>query len=402
MKRHVITKVTKGISSAYSKPDQVCLLQKSLYGLKQASRQWFSKLSSALLSSGYHQSPSDHSLFVKNTAGSFTALLIYVDDVILTGDSMAEISSVKQFLDSRFCIKDLGDLRYFLGLEVARSKQGISLNQRKYALDLVADAGLLGCKPASTSMDSSSRLSKSQGEPLTDITGYRRMIGRLLYLTTTRPDISFSVHQLSQFLASPTSAHHQAALRILNYIKGTTGVGLLFPSTSDLKLQAYSDADWAGCPDTRRSITGYCIYLGDALISWKSKKQSTISRSSCEAEYRALAATTCELQWLSYLLKDFNISSPSPATIFCDNASAIHIARNPSFHERTKHIELDCHLVREKLSAGLIHLLPISTKLQVADILTKPLPTSTFQLIYSKLGLLSLFDPSPGQACGGV
>ena len=177
-------KLPQGFTSP--KPNQVCLLQKSVYGLKQASRQWFSKLSTALLSCHYTQSPSDHSLFIKSAGSSFTALLVYVDDVILTGNDLNEIAHIKQFLDNRFKIKDLGNLKFFLGLEVARSNSGISLCQRKYALELVADAGLLGCKPATTPMDCTLKLSNTTGSPLADATSYRRLI----YLTTTRPELS--------------------------------------------------------------------------------------------------------------------------------------------------------------------------------------------------------------------
>ena len=279
-----------------------------------------------------------------------------MDDVILTSNDLVEIDHIKQFLDNQFKIKDLGNLKFFLGLEVARSNYGISLCQRKYALELVDDTGLLSCKPATIPMDYTLKLSKSDGSLSADISSYRRLTGRLIYLTTIRPDISYSVNQLSQFLSSPTTTHHQAALWVLKYIKGTPSLGLFFPSNSDMKLKAYSDSDWAGCPDNQRSVIGFSVYLGNALISWKSKKQNTIPRSSYEAEYRALTATTCELQWLTFLLHDLNITTPDPALIYCDNNSTIHIARNPSFHECTKHIELDCHLVREKLQAGLIHL----------------------------------------------
>ena len=321
-----------------------------------------------------------------------------MDDVVLTGNNLDEITAIKQFLHSKFRIKDIGELKYFLGLEIARSSHGIFLTQRKYALELLEDSGLLAAKPASTPMDGSNKLCKDNGQPLTDIAGYRRLIGRLLYLTTTRPDIAFAIQQLSQFISAPTDLHQKAAIRVLHYIKNSPGQGLYFPANSDLKLRAFSDSDWGGCLDTRRSITGFCIFLGNSLISWKSKKQTTISRSSTEAEYRALAATVCEIQWLTFLLKDIHTASPLPVSLYCDNNSAIHIAQNPSFHERTKHIELDCHLVREKLHTGLIHLLPISTKLQLADIMTKPLHPGPFQNILSKLGVLNIHSP----ACGGV
>ncbi|XP_020206993.1 uncharacterized protein LOC109792022 [Cajanus cajan] len=246
-------------------------------------------------------------------------------------------------------------------------------------------------------MDSTLRLSKDSGTPLDDISSYRRLIGRLLYLTTTRPDITYAVQQLSQFLDSPTDVHLQAANRILRYIKSCPGKGFFFPSTSDYKLHAFSDSDWAGCPDSRRSITGYCIFYGASLVSWKTKKQTTVSKSSSEAEYRALASTVCEVQWLSHLLKELNHATQVPCNLFCDNQSVIHIAHNDSFHERTKHIELDCHIVREKLLSGLIHLLPVSSSNQLADILTKPLASSSFSHILSKLDMLDIHSPT----CGG-
>lgn len=372
----------------------VCKLEKSLYGLKQASRQWNAKLSHALIESGYIQSKSDYSLFTKNSTNGFTCILVYVDDLVLAGDDLEEIKFVKNHLDSLFSIKDLGTLKFFLGFEVARSKEGITLYQRKYALDLLKDTGLLAAKPCSTPMDHHLKLQKDSGEALQDITAYRRLVGRLLYLTHTRPDICFAVSQLSQFLDCPTSVHYAAAIRVVRYIKGAPAAGLLFSADSDLKIKGFSDSDWGTCPDTRRSITGYCFFLGTSLVSWKSKKQATVSKSSSEAEYRALAQATCEAQWLIYLLQDFQIADPKPAVIYCDNQSALHIAANPVFHERTKHIELDCHIVREKLQHGTLHLLPISSKLQLADILTKPLAAGPFHSIHSKLGMLNIHIPS--------
>ena len=167
------------------------------------------------------------------------------------------------------------------------------------------------------------------------------------------------MQHLSQFVAHPSSAHQQAAYRILRYLKAAPGSGIFFPASSTLQLKAFSDSDWAGCVNTRQSITGYSVYLGNSLISWKSKKQATVSRSSSEAEYRALASATCELQWLTHLLNDFGIVYTQPALLLCDNRSALHIVVNPIVHEHMKHIEIDCHIVREKLHSGLIKLLPI-------------------------------------------
>lgn len=207
------------LSLSSTQPGQVCKLQKSLYGLKQASRQWFAKLSTFLIALGYTQSKSDYSLFVQTTASSFTALLVYVDDVILTGNDNSEINAIKSVLDSTFKIKDLGNLKFFLGLEVARNKDGIVVNQCKYNLELIIDAGLLACKPVNSPVDNKVRLHKEDATPFEDVHEYKRLIGRLLYLTTTRPDITFAVQHLSQFLAKPSISHHAAALRILRYLK---------------------------------------------------------------------------------------------------------------------------------------------------------------------------------------
>lgn len=185
--------------------------------------------------------------------------------------------------------------------------------------------------------------------PSYDPSSYHRLIGRLLYLTTTRLDITYAVQTLSQFMQALTIHHFEVATHVLRYIKASPAQGLFFPATSPLQLKAFSDSDWATCPNTRRSVTGYCVFLGSSSISWKSKKQSTVSRSPSEAEYHALASTTCELQWLTYLLQDLQVPSITPALLYCDSKSACHIASNSSFHERTKHIDIDCHVIREKL-----------------------------------------------------
>jgi len=372
----------------------VCRLQKSLYGLRQASRQWFSKFSGVLIAEGFEQSASDHSLFVRHRNSSFLALLVYVDDIVIASNDQAAVDDLKFFLANRFKLKDLGNLKYFLGLEVARSHSGISICQRRYALELLSETGYLACKPVSVPMEPNLKISQSEGELLEDPTVYRRLIGRLLYLTITRPDICYSVNRLSQFLTTPRLPHLQAAHRILRYIKGAPGQGIFLAADSPVQLKAFTDSDWAACPDSRRSISGFCVFLGTSLVSWKSKKQQTVSRSSAEAEYRSMANTTCELLWLLALLKDLKVAHKGPALLFCDNQAALHIAANPVYHERTKHIEIDCHIVREKIQAGLLKTLHVPTRGQLADIFTKAIYPTQFRLLLSKMGIHNLYSPS--------
>ncbi|XP_019414086.1 PREDICTED: uncharacterized protein LOC109325899 [Lupinus angustifolius] len=358
-----------------SQPNMVCKLNKSLYGLKQASRQWFAKLSTFLISLGYKQSHHDHSLFTKIHNSKFTALLIYVDDLILAGNDNNEIISVKNHLDAQFKIKDLGTLKYFLGLEVARNHKGITLCQRKYALDLLFDTGFLHSKPVPTPMVKHINLHDQDSTLFHDPLLYRQLVGRLLYITNTRPDLSFATQQLSQFMTNPTTRHHQALTRVLRYIKNSLGQGLLYPTTSTIQIKGFTDSDRASCPTTRRSISGFCMFFGDSLVSWKSKKHPTVSRSSSEAEYRALTIASCKVPY------------KEPAILYCDNDSARYIAANVVFHERTKHIEIGCHIAREHLQNKLYHLLPIHTHEQTADILTKALEPSSFYYLLPMLGV---------------
>ncbi|XP_019167288.1 PREDICTED: uncharacterized protein LOC109163021 [Ipomoea nil] len=270
---------------------------------------------------------------------------------------------------------------------------GLNLCQRRYALEILDEAGFTDCKPVHTPMVPGVRLTKDGGTILSDASGFRRLVGRLLYLTATRPDITFAVQQLSQYVDAPTTEHLAAAHRVLPYIKKAPGQGLFYPKLNDMHLNVFSDSDWGSCSDTRRSITGFCIFLGSALISWRSKKQATVSRSSSEAEYRALAATVCEIQWITTLLRDLRIRLHKPAALFCDNKSEIAIGENHVFHERTKHLDIDCHIVREKLNQGVIKLLSVSSSAQVADGFTKALPISSFQTFVSKLGVQDLHTP---------
>ena len=218
---------------------------------------------------------------------------------------------------------------------------------------------------------------------------YRRMVGKLLYLNMTRPDISYSVQQLSQFMQTPRSPHFAAALHIIRYLKGTMDCGLFYSSSGSLSMHGFSDADWGTCAYSSRSLTGYCVFLGDSLISWKTKKQKVVSKSSTEAEYRSMSQTTSELVWIEALLNDLCVQVPQPIHLHCDNKSAQYIAEHTVFQERTKHLKLDCHYVREQVAAGFISLAHVQSSLQLADIMTKPLGAAQHNFLCSKIGLVS-------------
>ena len=271
------------------------------------------------------------------------------------------IIEVKTCLHKQFKLKDLGELKFFLGIEVLRSSEGIILNQRKYILELIADAGLIGAKPASTPMKSNLRLTSVEHDQangysadavLHDITSYQRLISKLLYATITRPDISYAVQTLSQFMQSPKRSHMEATTRVNRYLKGSIAQGVWLHSEPTNIITCWCDCDWAACPNTRRSITGYVIKFGESLVSWKSKKQQTVSRSSTEAEYRSMASAVSEITWLLGLFKELGVDVQLPITILSDSKSTIQLAANPVLHERTKHIEIDCHFIRDKIKAG--------------------------------------------------
>ena len=324
----------------------VCRLQRALYGLKQSPRAWFGRFSMAMRKYGFQQSNSDHTLFLKRRQGKITALIIYVDDMIITGDDSEEIYRLEKHLAMEFEMKNLGGLKYFLGIEVARSKQGIFLSQRKYVLDLLAEVGMLDCKPANTPTIQNQKLGEYPDQTPTDKERYQRLVGKLIYLSHTRPDISYAVSVVSQFMHCPSKDHMDAVVRILRYLKSAPGKGIMFSKNDHLDVEGYTDADWAGNLADRKSTSGYFTFVGGNLVTWRSKKQKVVALSSAEAEFRGMAKGLCELLWLRRLLSEIGFAPNSEMNLYCDNKAAIEISQNPIQHDRTKHIEIDRHFIK--------------------------------------------------------
>jgi histone deacetylase 1/2 len=288
-----------------------------------------------------------------------------------------------------FKMKDLGPLSFFLGISVHRTDNSLFLSQERYAEDLLEHAAMLNCKASPTPVDTKPKLSSTDGELAPDPTQYRSIAGALQYLTLTRPDIAYAVQQICLHMHAPRDTHWGLVKRLLRYLRGTIDHGLVLRGGSSTDIAAYSDADWAGCPDTRRSTSGYCIFLGSSLISWSSKRQAIVLRSSAEAEYRAVANAVAECSWLRQLLGELHCPVIDKATVvFCDNVSAVYLAANPVHHRHTKHMELDIHFVREKVALGHFRVVHVPTTEQLADVMTNGLPSSSFEAFRLCLGVL--------------
>jgi histone deacetylase 1/2 len=317
-------------------------------------------------------------------------MLIYVDDIIVTSSSSEAVTALLEDLRIEFALKDLGKLSYFLGIEVTPIQRGIRLRQEKYAGDILARVGMTKCKMSPTSLAGSEKLSKTGGDLLSDedATKYRSILGALQYLTITRPDLAFAVNKVCQYLHSSTTEHWTAVKRILRYVRGTSNIGLKIMKSPSLVLSAFSDADWAGDVDDRRSTGGFSIFCGPNLISWSARKQATVSRSSTEVEYKSLANATTVV-WVEDLMRELGIRSKYPPRLWCDNLGATYLSANPVFHARAKHIEIDFHFVRERVMRKQLEVRFISTKDQIADGFTKALCIRLFTQFRSNLNLAS-------------
>ncbi|CAA7057552.1 unnamed protein product [Microthlaspi erraticum] len=336
-----------------TKPDYVCRLRKSMYGLKQSPRAWYQRFAQYATKQGFTCSKSDTSLFILRRGTEIAYLLLYVDDIILTASTTSLLRSIISSLKSEFPMSDLGFLHYFLGIVVRRDKNGLFLDQRNYAADILHRANMSNCKPCRTPVDTSAKLCADIGKPVDNPTLYRSLAGALQYLTFTRPDIAYAVHQICLYMHAPRNL---ISLRSNVFCVTSKVQSLKDYKSNTTTLTAYTDADWGGCPNTRRSTSGYCLYLGDNLISWSSKRQPTVSRSSAEAEYRGVANVVAETIWVRNLLLEIHCPISTATLVYCDN-----------------------------VALGQVRVLHVPSSQQYADIFTKGLPSALFNEFKSSL-----------------
>ena len=377
------------------KEDWVCLLNKALYGLKQSPREWFMRIASVLVGYSFKQCDADPCIFVHtNDKGEKTYIALYVDDLLIAGENEDDIAEIKRLLAAEFDMKDLGIAKKFLGMQIEYGVDGsIKIHQEQYIRELLKRHGMEDCNPVDTPLDTSIKLmATTDADALADPTEYASIVGGLMFAAcVTRPDIMCAVGQLSQFLNKPSSKHLLAAKRVLRYLKGTLTLGITY-RPPPMRLTGYSDADWAGDVNTRRSTTGYVVMLNNGAVAWKSQRQATVALSTMESEYMALTEATKELKWLRTLLAELGYSNgdgtDQPTDLFSDNQSAIALTRNPVSHARAKHIDIRHHFVRDAIQDRIIWVQYIPTTEMTADSLTKALGREKHEKCTARMGMM--------------
>ena len=370
--------------------------------MKQAPRAWFDKFSNFLLEFGFQCSFPDPSLFIYHQGTDVLYLLLYVDDMILTGNNETLLKTLIEKLSTVFRMKDMGSIHYFLGIQVHQCDNGQFLNQSKYAQDLLITAGMRDCAPMPTPLPMKLDNLKGSDELFAEPSYFRSLAGKLQYLTLTRPDLQFSVNYICQKMHQPSISDFALLKRILRYVKGTFDMGVSIKESTTSTLVCYSDSDWAGCKDTRRSTGVFCTMLGSNVISWSAKRHDTVSKSSTEAEYRTMSAATSEIVWLQHLLKIMGLQQQIIPLLLCDNLSVVCLTANPMFHKRTKHFDVDYHYVRERVAMKAMEVKHIPATLQMADIFTKSLSQESFYKWRSKLGVFVPPTSSLRGSKGGI
>jgi hypothetical protein len=369
-------------------PQLVCRLNKSLYSLKPASRAWHHCFASYFVSLGFVEAKLDTSLSAYRCGANTAYLLLYVDDIVLTASRPEFPQCTTTALQQQFAMKDLDPL-HFLSVSIEQRSNDLFLHQRQYARDILEHAGMSDCKPCSTLIDTQAKVSSDMRAPVSDPTAYRSLAGPLQYITFTRPDIAYMVQQVYLHMHDPREPHLTVTKGILRYLQGTLDHGLLLRHASTSDLVVYTNADWAGCPNTHQSTLGYAVFLGDSLVFWSSKHQNVVSRSSAEVEYRAVANGMTEACWLRQLLVELYSPLSRATLVYCDNVSAVYLSNNLVQHQRTKHVEIDLHFVCERIAVGDVCVLHVPTTSQFTDIFTKGLPSLVFSEFRSSLNIFS-------------
>ncbi|GJX34640.1 putative ribonuclease H-like domain-containing protein [Tanacetum coccineum] len=370
-------------------PDKVYKVVKALYGLHQAPRAWYDTLANYLLCNGFQRGKIDQTLFIKRQKGHILLVQIYVDDIIFGSTKKELCDEFEKLMKDKFQMSSMGELTFFLGLQVQQKKKGIFISQDKYVNEILRKFNYTDVKSASTP----NRCEKacSRWRCLADVDEqhlYRSMIGSLMYLTASRPDIMFAVCACARFQVSPKTSHLLAVKRIFRYLKGKPSLGLWYSKDSPLELVAYTDSDYAGATQDRKSTTGGCQFLGNRLISWQCKKQTVVATSTTEAEYVAAASCCGQVLWIQNQLLDYGYNFMN-TVIYIDNNSTICIIENPVQHSKTKHIEIRHHFIRDCNAKKLIQMAKIDTEHNVADLLTKGFDAGRFQYLVSSIGMLN-------------
>ncbi|GJR41805.1 putative ribonuclease H-like domain-containing protein [Tanacetum coccineum] len=361
-------------------PKKVYKVVKALYGLHQAPRAWYATLSTFLEKHGYKRGTIDKTLFIKRDKKDIMLVQVYVDDIIFGSTKKSWCDEFEALMKSRFQMSSMGELTFFLGLQVKQNKEGIFISQDKYVAEILKKFDLVSVKTAITPMETKVALTKDEEAVDVDVHLYRSMIGSLMYLTASRPDIMFAVCACSRFQVTPKTSHLNAVKRIFKYLKGKPNLGLWYPRESPFDLEAFSDSDYGGSNLDRKSTTGGCQFLGQRLISWQCKKQTIVATSTTEAEYVAAANCCGQVLWVQNQLLDYGFNFMN-TKIHIDNESTICIVKNPVYHSKTKHIEIRHHFIRDCYEKKLISVEKIHTDLNVADLLTPHLLMTRHGLI---------------------
>ncbi|KAJ0817154.1 putative RNA-directed DNA polymerase [Helianthus annuus] len=368
-------------------PDRVYKLDKALYGLHQPPRAWYETLSTHLLKNGFERGQIDSTLFIKRKKEDFLLVQVYVDDIIFGSSDENMCKEFEQVMKSKFEMSAMGELSYFLGLQVEQKEDGMFIHQTKYVYDILDRFKMNDCTTCNTPICENHNLGPDhESTEDVDPTHYRAMIGSLMYLTASRPDIMFAVCLCARYQANPKESHMKAVKRILRYLKGKPKLGLWYPTDSDLRFVAYTDSDFGGCKSNRKSTTGGCQFLGGRIVSWQCKKQSCVSTSTCEAEYIAAGSCCSQVLWIQQQMRDYGLDF-TRTPIMIDNNATISITNNPVKHSRTKHIDIRHHFIRDCAEKRLIELHRVDTEDNLADLYTKAFDRARFEHLVELNGM---------------